>query len=185
MKKRLKDIAEIRFCLTQKVASGQEHKTLTPIKLLENNVIQSFVLDDKVRADDTTKVSNGDIVVKRISPSFVNYIDQLDDDVYASGNLIIITATSVEPKYLAFILNESIQRITQSLSGAKIPAIGRSDLEEIQVPILSKEKQKAIGELWQKNIEIYKLKKRLNELELAKAESILHRAINGGKQNVK
>ena len=95
--------------------------------------------------------------------------------------IIIISAISVEPKYLAYILNNEIPKITQSLSGAKIPAIGRSDLEEIQIPILPIEKQRAIGDLWQKSIEVYKLKRRLDELELVKTKNLLSKAINGGK----
>ena len=181
MIKKLKEIAKIKFCLAQRVVSEQKHKTLTPMKLLDNNVIDGFVFDDKVRADDDTKICNGDIIIKRISPSFVNYIDKIDDDIYASGNLIIISAISVDPKYLAYILNQEIPKITQSLSGAKIPAVGRSDLEEIQVPILPIQKQKTIGELWKKSIELYKLENKLNELELSKIKSILGKATNGGK----
>ena len=181
MIRKLKEIAEIRFCLAQRVISNQKYKVLTPIKLLENNVIDGFVYDDRIRANDDTKVCNGDIIVKRISPAFVNYIDKIENNIYASGNLIIISAISVEPKYLAYILNNEIPKITQSLSGAKIPAIGRSDLEEIQIPILPIEKQSAIGDLWQKSIEVYKLKRRLDELELVKTKNLLSKAINGGK----
>lgn len=181
MKKRLKDVAEIRFCLAQRMRSGEKYKALTPIKLLENNVVDGFILDNKIRADDTTKISCGDIIVKRISPSFINYIDKIDDDIYASGNLIIITAKTVDSKYLAYILNKEIPQIIQSLSGAKIPSVGRSDLEEIRIPILPMERQKAIGSFWQKSIELYKLKRKLAELELIQTKGILEQSINGGK----
>lgn len=181
MNKRLKDIAEIRLCLVQRSTSDKMYKVLTPMKLLENNVVDGFALDNKVRADDATKVCVGDIIIKRICPWFVNYIDKIEDDVYASGNLIIITARTVDPKYLAFILNTEIPKITQSLSGAKIPAVGRGDLEEILIPILPIEKQQAIGLFWQKSVELYKLKRKLDELELIQAKGILRNAINGGK----
>ena len=95
--------------------------------------------------------------------------------------MIIISAVSVESKYLAYILNKEISKITQSLSGAKIPSIGRNDLEEIEVPILSIKKQKAIGDLWYKSIEVHKLKTRLNELELNKVKGILSELVNGGE----
>lgn len=181
MKKRLKDVAEIRLCLTQKATSDEVHKALTPIKLLENNVVDGFVLDSRVRADDATKICVGDIIIKRICPSFVNYIDRIEDDVYAAGNLIIITAKTVDPKYLAYILNTEIPKITQSLSGSKIPSVGRGDLEEIQIPILPIKKQKAMGDFWQKSIELYKLKRKLNELQLTQAKGALEQVINGGK----
>lgn len=181
MKKRLKDVAEIRFCLAQRTQSEEKHKALTPIKLLENNVVDSFIWDDKIRADDSTKISCGDIIIKRINPSFVNYIDKIENDIYAAGNLIIVTAKTVDSKYLAYILNKEIPQIMQSLSGAKIPSVGRSDLEEIRVPLLSMERQKAIGSFWQKSIELYKLKRELAELELTQAKGILEQSINGGK----
>ena len=183
-KKKLKDVAKIKFCLSQKVISDEKHKIITPINLLENNVIDNFVFDDRVRVNKDTKVHKGDILIKRVSPSFVNYIDEIDEDTYASGNLIIISAVSVESKYLAYILNKEISKITQSLSGAKIPSIGRNDLEEIEVPILSIKRQKAIGDLWHKSIEVYKLKTRLNELEFIKVKGILSELVNGGEQNV-
>ena len=71
MIKKLKEIAKIKFCLAQRVVSEQKHKTLTPMKLLDNNVIDGFAFDDKVRANDDTKICNGDIIIKRISPSFL------------------------------------------------------------------------------------------------------------------
>lgn len=181
MNKRLKDVAEIRLCLAQRATSNKMYKALTPIKLLENNVVDGFILDNKVRADDATKVCAGDIIIKRICPWFVNYIDKIEDDVYAAGNLMIITAKTVDPKYLAYILNTEIPKITQSLSGSKIPAVGRGDLEEIRIPILSIEKQRAIGNFWEKSVELYKLKRKLDELELIQAKGILESAINGGK----
>lgn len=181
MNKRLKDVAEIRLCLAQRATTDKMYKALTPIKLLENNVVDGFILDNKVRADDATKVCTGDIIIKRICPWFVNYIDEIEDDVYAAGNLIIITAKAVDSKYLAYILNTEIPKITQSLSGSKIPSVGRGDLEEIQIPILPIEKQRAIGDFWQKSVELYKLKRKLDELELTQAKGILENAINGGK----
>ena len=90
-------------------------------------------------------------------------------------------ANLVFSKYLAYILNTEIPKITQSLSGSKIPSVGRGDLEEIQIPILPIEKQRAIGDFWQKSVELYKLKRKLDELELTQAKGILENAINGGK----
>lgn len=177
MEQRLKDVAEIRFCLSSKEISEEKRKILMPINLLKDNVIQQIVWEDKFKTDDTTKVSADDILVKRISPSFINYINDIDDDVYAAANIIIIKAVSVAPKYLAFILNEEIGKITQSLIGAKIPAISRGDLEEIQVPILPINEQIAIGELWYNSIELSKLRSKLNELESLKNIITLNRFI--------
>ena len=86
MYKRLKDVAEIRLCLAQRATTNKMYKALTPIKLLENNVVDGFILDNKVRADDTTKVCTGDIIIKRICPWFVNYIDRESDNHYCESS---------------------------------------------------------------------------------------------------
>ena len=85
MYKRLKDVAEIRLCLAQRATTNKMYKALTPIKLLENNVVDGFILDNKVRADDATKVCTGDIIIKRICPWFANYIDEIEDDGQLDG----------------------------------------------------------------------------------------------------
>ena len=78
---------------------------------MENNVIDNFVFDDRVRVNKDTKVHKGDILIKRVSPSFVNYIDEIDEDTYASGNLIIISAVSVESNILLIFLTKKFQRL--------------------------------------------------------------------------
>lgn len=181
MKKKLKEIADIKFCLANKETIDREVNALTPLNLLENNVIKDIILENKIKADDTTRILNEDIVIKRINPLFVNYIDNIDNEVYAAGNLIIVRSSVVYPKYLAYILNDLIKKITQSSVGVKIPAIGRVDLEEIQVPIISQTKQVAIGELWYKGLELYKLNAKLNDLQKLKMNTILTKTLHGGK----
>lgn len=181
IKKKLKDIAEITFCLVSKEINEKSYKTITPINLLDNNTIQSISLENRLKIDETTRIKEGDIIIKRICPSFVNYISDVKENIYAGGNLIIVRAVSVEPKYLAYILNKAIKITTQALTGAAMPAIGRRDLEEIQVPIFSKEKQTAIGEVWYNSIEVYKLKSKINDLELLRTTNILNELTIGGK----
>lgn len=165
---KLKDIADIKFCLanTTKDKSKMETKWLTPANLLEANIINGFTLDDRYAADESVRVGTEDIIVKRISPSFVNYIDAIEDAVYASNNLILIrTKENVNPKYLSFIMNDNIKKIADACVGATIPAIGRTELENLSIPLLPLEKQIALGEIWHNNIKMKKLKKRLAELE--------------------
>ncbi|MEG1739239.1 MAG: restriction endonuclease subunit S [Bacilli bacterium] len=184
MKKKLNEIANIKFCLATKSDNPVKAKTLTPINLLENNTINEMVFDDKQKIDDSLRVTSQNIIIKRIVPSFVNYIDEIEDDVYAGGNLILINNISVNPKYLSCILNEKIKNITQSLTGATIPAISRRSLEEVQIPIPPMEKQIIIGELWYKNIELKKLKDRLATLEMTNHKYTLNQIIDkysGGK----
>lgn len=184
MEKRLKEIAEIIFCLVSKEINEKNYKTITPINLLDNNTIQSIDLENRLKVDETTRIKEGDIIIKRVCPSFINYISDIKENIYAGGNLIIVRAVSVEPKYLACILNRAIKITTQALTGAAMPAIGRRDLEEIQVPVFPIEKQIAIGEIWYNSIELYKLRSRINNLEFLKRTHILNELTAGGKENV-
>jgi restriction endonuclease S subunit len=164
----LKDIAEIKFCLANasKNTSKNETKWLTSANLLDDNIINGFTLDNRYTADESVRVEMEHIIVKRISPSFVNYIDVIGDGVYASNNLILIKAKeNVNAKYLSFIMNDNIKKIADACVGATIPAVGRVELENLSIPLLPLEKQIVLGEIWYRNIKLKKLKKRLAELE--------------------
>lgn len=186
MNKKLKEIANIKFCLSLKDINEQVAKIITPPNLLENNIINEIVCDNKLKVDKSLKVKQDNIIIKRINPYYINYINYIEDDVYAGGNLILINDISINPKYLACILNKTIKSVTKSLTGATIPAVSRGDLEDIPIPIPPLEKQIAIGELWYKSIELNKLKIKLNVLENLKQEYTINQIIykfSGGKEN--
>ena len=65
MKQKLKDIAEIKFCLsvTSKVEFQDKRRIVTPSSFLENNVLVGIVEDDKLKISDDMKISKGDIVI--------------------------------------------------------------------------------------------------------------------------
>lgn len=185
---KLKDVAEIKFCLANasKQKSVIELKWLTPANLSDDNVINGFTLDDRYNADESVRVGKEDIVVKRISPSFVNYIDVIEDGIYASNNLILIKAKEdVSAKYLSYIINDNIKKIADASLGATIPAIGRAELENFTIPLLPLEKQVALGEIWYNNIKLKKLKNRLVELEEIKNKYTIENYMRmqiGGKE---
>lgn len=186
MQKKLKDVADIKFCLSGSGNSSERTKWLMPINLLENNTVSEIVIDDKYQRDENSKISKEDILIKRISPSFINYIDKVEDDVYASGNLIIVRAKEVDSKYLAYLLNKNIGKMIDAYSGSTIPSIGRKDVEDCIVTILPIKKQKAIGELWFCCGELKKLRDRLSELEKLKTNHLISDFVNqqiGGRKN--
>jgi restriction endonuclease S subunit len=186
---KLKDVAEIKFCLvnTSKDKSRKETKWLTPANLLDDNIINGFTMDNRYTADESVRVGKEDIIVKRISPSFVNFIDVIEDGVYASNNLILIKPKKdVNPKYLSFIMNDNIKGIANACIGATIPAIGRTELENLSIPLLPLEKQIALGEIWHDNIKLKKLKKRLVELDEIKNKYSIDNYMRiqiGGRRN--
>lgn len=164
---KLKDIAEIKFCLVSEVKekSTQQIKWLTATNLLGDNKINGLTIEDKYQKDKSLIVNAQDIIIKRISPSFVNYIDMIDDEVHAYNNLIIIKAHApVYPKYLAYVLNEDIKKIAV-VTGKTMPSIGRSELENLNILLPSLDEQIKIGEIWYCSTKLKGLKQRLTELE--------------------
>lgn len=191
MNVKLKDVADIKFCLTgnQKEKSETQIKWLTSPNLTEDNTVDGFTVDDRYIADESVRILKGDIVIKRISPSYVNYIDRIDDDIYAGNNLILIKQRDdVDSKYLAYILNDNIKKIADASIGATIPAIGRAELEGLNIPLLPLDKQVTLGALWYSNIELKKLRRRLTELEGIKTKYYIDNYLRnhiGGKENGK
>ncbi|PKM73486.1 MAG: hypothetical protein CVU91_04145 [Firmicutes bacterium HGW-Firmicutes-16] len=186
MQKKLKDVADIKFCLSGSGKGSERTKWLMPINLLENNMVSEIVTNDNYQREKNSKISKEDIIIKRISPSFINYIDKVEDDVYASGNLIIVRAKKIEAKYLAYLLNKNIGKMIDAYSGSTIPSIGRKDVEDFIVPILPAESQKVIGELWLSSGELKKLRNRLSELEKIKTNYLISDFMNqqiGGRKN--
>lgn len=187
---KLSEIANINFCT---ITPSRSKPSATPTKWL---VCANFLVDNEI--DKNTSVNNvlpdenwllhkNDIIVKRIAPTFVNYIDSIDNGIYCGNNLIIITPNDkVDSKYLAMILNEQIGSLSKESSiGAVMKSISRTDLEEMSIPFPDIKTQKAIGSLWHNGIELKKKRIRLAELENIKTNFTINKAIKmlGGKKN--
>lgn len=187
---RLVDVAEIKFCsVSPGRTKTQEEPTLwlQCANFLRNNTVTCDATVTNYVPDDELLIKKDDIVVKRISPMFVNYIDYIPDKMYAGNNLIVITPKQeVYAKYLAMLLNERIESLSESSSvGAVMKSVSRQHLEEIELPILPYEKQVLIGDLWYSGIELEKMRTRLAELESQKRNYQIKKYVEtfGGKYN--
>jgi len=187
---KLSDVAEIRFCsVTPARMKTQEEKTkwlACSNFMADNGVVEEPNLTNFV-PDESFAIHPDDIIIKRISPGYVNYISDISDDLYAGNNLIVLTVRDgVNAKYLAKILNDKIPLISESSSvGAVMKSVSRPDLEKIKIPLLPYGLQVKLGEVWFLNIELKKMKNKLSELECIKKNYELTRYINitGGKNN--
>lgn len=186
----LSEIADVKFC---SVSPGRmkTQESLTKwwscSNFISDNVIAGSPTTANYAPDDNFAIRANDIIVKRITPSYVNYIAAIEDGFFAGNNLIVITARNgIYAKYLAMILNEKIPSISESSSvGAVMKSVSRPDLENITIPMLPYDQQVKIGETWFLSIELKKMKNRLTELECIKNNYELTRYINltGGKNN--
>ena len=132
-------------------------------------------------------MSQGDIVIKRITPTFVNYIDFDPGEVYCGNNLIIVSPNvKTDAMYLAMLLNEKIGELSKESSiGAVMKSISRNDLESLEIPMPDERKRQIVGELWYKGIEIKKKRIKLAELENIRNNYYIKKSIHisGGKNN--
>lgn len=184
MVEKLKNVAEIIFCILEK--GNEEKKLLTAANLLENNQISNIVSDDKFKKDESVIIKKNDILLKRINPTYVNFISDTNDKIYAGNNLIIIRPKTIDAKYLAAILDINIEKFTKKNSiGAIVPSIGRKEIEEFEIEICSKEQQIILGKYWLKTIEKRVLESKKIELEKQKSMVIINKFIKkiGGIKN--
>lgn len=168
--KRLRDFAKIKFCsITPSRSKPQEapSKWLVCADFLANNEVIRSPTINYIVPDKEWLLSQGDIVIKRIAPTFVNYIDFDPGEIYCGNNLIIVSPnTRADAMYLAMVLNEKISELSKESSvGAVMKSISRNNLELLEIPMLDEKNRQTLGELWYKSIEIKKKKIQLAELE--------------------
>ena len=188
--KKLGECAKITFC------SITPSRSKTQTALSKWFVCSNFLVDNKVVKEPTVNnvvpdndwlLHRHDIVIKRITPTFVNYIDFEPQEIYGGNNLIIITPNSKsDAKYLAMILNDKIDELSKESSvGAVMKSISRNILEQLDIPMIDEHKRRIVGELWYKGIELKKKKKKLIELEHTRTNHLLKRIIqiSGGTNN--
>ncbi len=188
--RKLCEVAEVKFCANSPGrVKTQSEFTLwaAPSNFLKNNCVLENFSQSNCVGENYLEIKSGDIIVKRIEPTFINYIDSFPQNIYAGNNLIIVTARQgLYPKYLAMILNERIVALSQASSiGAVIKSIGRSELDNLKIPLFDYDKQILLGDLWYKSIELEKLKVRLAEREHTKSNILIQQYIKsrGGENN--
>lgn len=176
----LSDIADIKFCVvnpSKEVTTGSQW--IMAANLLCDNIIEGRFEEKKAKPDESFRVQKNDIIIKRISPSYINFIDIDLDNIYAYNNLIIVRRKTVEAKYLAYYLSRKIKEFSESISvGAVMPSIGRPEFESFKIPILPVNEQKAIGELWYQGIEKKKMLLQLAQLENEKEVYLINKYVD-------
>ena len=187
----LKEVSEIKFCVTSSSRAKVQETTakwLGCANFLKKNIVLQEFTETNLMPEKESLIKKDDILIKRIAPTFVNYINEDFGEVYAGNNLIIVSPSKdIYPRYLAMILNERIRSLSESSSvGAVMKSIIRQDLEEMTIPNIDHQKQIVLGDLWFYGIELEKMKTRLIELEHIKQDYNLRKYIEnfGGKNNV-
>ena len=188
--KKLGDCAKIKFC---SITSSRLDKQDIPTRwfvcanfLVDNEILNS-PMENYFVPNEEWLMHKHDIVIKRITPTFVNYIDFDPGEIYCWNNLIIVSPnTKSDAMYLAMLLNEKIGELSKDSSiGAVMKSINRNDLEELEIPMPDVQRRQMIGELWYKGIELKKKKNKLTELENKRLNYLIKKSIqsSGGRND--
>jgi restriction endonuclease S subunit len=176
----LKEIATILFGIIEK--SKREHsyiQWITTSNLLPNNVLAKYESELSLEPSETLSVKNGDILLRRIAPGYVNYLQEATPNSYIANNLIIVRATErVNSKYLAYYLDKNITKIIKKAAkGTVLPTLARQDLDEFEIILPSEKIQRLVGNLWFLEVEKIKLQEKLRTLENKKLHYLLNKCV--------
>jgi len=181
----LKDIATINFGIllkSEKISGGVQW--ITTANLLPDNTLTGYEQGLCFQPTESLSVKNGDVLIRRVAPTYVNYIKECAPNCYAGNNLIIVRATErVHPMYLAYYLNNNIERIIKKAAkGTVLPTLARQDLGEFEIILPNNRIQHLVGNLWFLHVEKIKLEEKLRDLEIRKLHHLLDKCIKNTKE---
>jgi restriction endonuclease S subunit len=150
MKSPLKSIAEVYISVFEKQDGEVLLSTLSPAGLLENNQVEFRA--EYLQEQGGISLRQHDIVLRRLSAAFVNYIvSQPPKETAVLANLVVIRIKdkTVNPKYVAFCIEQYLGTLNeQANSGTRFSALNRQILETFEILLPPSSQQEQIGNLW-------------------------------------
>lgn len=152
--KRLGDIAEIMAGIAGFADKGQyRYGVVLPNSFSGTGMMNTVDIqwrNDKIA--DKQLLSVGDILVKRLNPSFVHVIALESVGMAASQNLLVVRpGAEIDPAYLGYLLEQKeilgqVEYVTGSATAIK--AISVKKLAGIMVPVIPIAAQRKVGAIW-------------------------------------
>lgn len=153
-RKKLGEVADIIAGLTGFESTGRyKYQVIQPINLSEDGELAGTTF--LCRSDPLPQkqlLVPGDILIKRLNPSYVFQINAPVKDLTFSQNMFAIRPKDgIDSNYLAFLLEQQdvlgeIMHVTGKASVVK--AISAKMLNDVVVPIPPYERQQTVGRLW-------------------------------------
>lgn len=184
--KRLGDIAEIMAGIPGFTDKGKfKYRVVQPNSFTdtgEMNAVEVQKRDDEI--SERQLLTSGDILVKRLNPSFVHVVTIESVGMAVSQNLLVVRpGNEVDPYYLGYLLEQKeilgqVEHVTGS--AAAIKAVSVKKLAGIAIPVIPLPAQREVGAIWKLS---RKRKQLLNEYmaENDRLVSLLaSQIINGG-----
>ncbi len=152
--KRLGDVAEIMAGLTGFADKGKyRYSVVQPNSFTDTGLMNE--VDVQWRSDELTDkqlLSVGDILVKRLNPSFVHVVALESVGMVASQNILVVRpGTEIDPDYLGYLLEQKdilgqVEHLTGS--AAAIKAVPVKKLAGITIPFIPLIEQRKVGAIW-------------------------------------
>lgn len=154
IEKRLGDVAEIMAGLTGFVDKGKyRYSVVQPNSFTDTGLMNE--VDMQRRSDeiaDKQLLSIGDILVKRLNPSFVHVVTLESVGMVASQNILVVRpGAEIDPDYLGYLLEQKdilgqVEHVTGN--AAAIKAVSVKKLAGIAIPVISLPEQRKVGAIW-------------------------------------
>lgn len=154
IEKRLGDIAEIMAGIPGFADKGRyKYKVVQPNSFTDTGAMNA--VETQKRGDEISErqlLAPGDILVKRLNPSFVHVVTLESAGMAVSQNLLVVRpGNEVDPYYLGYLLEQKeilgqVEHVTGS--AAAIKAISIKKLADIMIPVIPIADQRKVGEVW-------------------------------------
>lgn len=150
----LGEVAEVMAGMTGFGTVGNyRYRVVQPNSFSDTGVMDA--VEQQKRSDeisDKQRLAIGDILVKRLNPSFVHVVALESVGMVASQNLLVVRPSAeIDPYYLGYLLEQKevlgqVEHVTGS--AVAIKAISVKKLAAITIPIISIAEQRKVGEIW-------------------------------------
>lgn len=154
IEKRLGDIAEIMAGIPGFADKGRyKYKVVQPNSFTDTGAMNA--VETQKRGDEISQrqlITSGDILVKRLNPSFVHVVTLESAGMAVSQNLLVVRpGNEVDSYYLGYMLEQKeilgqVEHVTGST--AAIKAISIKKLADIMIPVIPIADQRKVGEVW-------------------------------------
>ena len=150
----LGEVAEVMAGMTGFGTVGNyRYRVVQPNSFSDTGVMDT--VEQQKRSDeisDKQRLAIGDILVKRLNPSFVHVVSLESVGMVASQNLLVVRPSAeIDPYYLGYLLEQKevlgqVEHVTGS--AAAIKAISVKKLAAITIPIIPIAEQRKVGQIW-------------------------------------
>lgn len=184
--KHLGDVAEIMAGLTGFADKGKyRYSVVQPNSFTDTGLMNE--VDVQRRSDELINkqlLSVGDILVKRLNPSFVHVVALESVGMVASQNILVVRpGAEIDPDYLGYLLEQKdilgqVEHVTGSAAAIKVVSVKK--LAGITIPVIPLLEQRKVGAIWKLS---RKRKQLLNEYMTENdrlMSSLVSQIINGG-----